>query len=371
MRGQNRAGEQEEELARAGFERVGEDAADEGEEKRQRPKPGRAHGLRGDEGREREQDQKRRGVAEVAAAAHSAIEHSGNAGRDQDGEVRQAAGEAAIYNKTANAREREPETCRSAGEDVAEGGRAKSVEREEDCKRADGGDEENLKDVAATTFGEVKHEGQRCDEANDCGQKMRRRGEAQRDGQQHDARTPLAARPLHGVGDADGGVDESVESPHGEDVVIGRDRHADDGGAEAVEAEREETALVAVETARNPPQAAAQQQREEHERQMDENDDEVQLMARLPCGSVERAAGVEAIGGRTKVIDSEQSKALEGERKASHAVGECSVAVEVAAGGEGPGERRGTLPHLAAAAGEAIVGGGELLVADDPETLGE
>jgi len=57
--------------------------------------------------------------------------------------------------------------------------------------------------------------------------------------------------------------------------------------------------------------------------------------------------------------------------KAGHAIGECAVAVEVAAGGEGPGEGRGTLPHLAAAAGEAIVGGGELLVADHPETLGE
>jgi len=70
----NRAGEQEEELASAGFQRVGEDPSNEGEEKRQRPEPGRADGLGGDEGREREHNQKRCGVAEVAAAAHSAIE---------------------------------------------------------------------------------------------------------------------------------------------------------------------------------------------------------------------------------------------------------------------------------------------------------
>ena len=99
---------------------------------------------------------------------------------------------------------------------------------------------------------------------------MRGCGEAECDGEQRDARTPPAARALHGVGDADGGVDEAIESPHGEDIVIGRDRHADDGRAEAVEAEREETALVAVETARNPPQAAAQPEREEHKRQVDE-----------------------------------------------------------------------------------------------------
>ncbi len=35
------AGEAEEELALAGFQRVGEDAADEGEEERERPQPGR------------------------------------------------------------------------------------------------------------------------------------------------------------------------------------------------------------------------------------------------------------------------------------------------------------------------------------------
>jgi len=35
------------------------------------------------------------------------------------------------------------------------------------------------------------------------------RGEAQRNGEKQDTRTPPAARTLHGVGDADGGVDEA------------------------------------------------------------------------------------------------------------------------------------------------------------------
>ena len=130
-----------------------------------------------------------------------------------------------------------------------------SVEREEDDERADGGEDEDLHDVAAAAFREIQHEDERGDEAEDRGQQVRRSGESEREGEQRDARTPFAARPLHGVGDSDGGVDQAVESPHGEQVVVRRDREANDGGAEAVEAEREEAALVAEEAARDPPQA--------------------------------------------------------------------------------------------------------------------
>ena len=93
-----------------------------------------------------------------------------------------------------------------------------------------GGEDEDLHDVAAAAFGEIQHEEERGDEAEDRGQQMRRGGESEREGEQHDARTPLAARALHGVGDADGGVDQAVESPHGEHVVVGRDGHADEAG---------------------------------------------------------------------------------------------------------------------------------------------
>ena len=90
-----------------------------------------------------------------------------------------------------------------------------------DGERADGGDEQNLKDVAAPTLREVEHEDQRGDEAKDRGQQMRCRGKADRDGEQYNARTPTAARPLHGVRDSHGGVDEAVESPHGEESLLG------------------------------------------------------------------------------------------------------------------------------------------------------
>jgi len=48
-----------------------------------------------------------------------------------------------------------------------------------------------------------------------------------------------------------------------------------------------------------------------------------------------------AVGGGTKMIDREQGEAFESERKSGDAVGECAVAVEVAAGGEVSLEGRG------------------------------
>ena len=76
-------------------------------------------------------------------------------------------------------------------------------------------------------------------------------------------------------------------------------------------------------------------------------------------------------GGGAEMVRGEQGKALQGEGKAGGAIGEGAVSVEVATGGEVSLEGGWALPHLAAAAGEAIVGGGELLVADDPEALGQ
>jgi hypothetical protein len=48
---------------------------------------------------------------------------------------------------------------------------------------------------------------------------------------------------------------------------------------------------------------------------MDEKDDELELVARLPGSAVEGIAGVEVVGWRSKVIDGEQGETLQGERK--------------------------------------------------------
>lgn len=92
-------------------------------------------------------------------------------------------------------------------------------------------------------------------------------------------------------------------------------------------------------------------------------------MPRLPGGAVQRAGGVETILRAAQLIDGKQDQPLGGKWKAGNAVAEGSVAIEIAAGGKVAGEGGGTLPHLASAAGKAIVVGRELLTGDDPDTL--
>ena len=96
-----------------------------------------------------------------------------------------------------------------------------------------------------------------------------------------------------------------------------------------------------------------------------------ELEVSLPGGAVEARAGVEAVGGGANLVCGEQGEALGGEREARGAIGEGAVAREIAAGGEVAGKGRGPLPHLAAAAGEAEVSGGELLPVDDKDALAE
>ncbi len=86
---------------------------------------------------------------------------------------------------------------------------------------------------------------------------------------------------------------------------------------------------------------------------------------------MEGAFGVEAVFGLAELVGAEHDESLDGEGEAGDAIGEGAIAVEVAAGGEVAGEGRGTLPHLAAALGVAVVLLGELLMADDPEALCE
>ncbi len=120
------------------------------------------------------------------------------------------------------------------------------------------------------------------EKAEGCGEEMRGSGEAEGYGEEGDAGSPFAAWALHGVGDSHGGVDDAVESPHGEDVVVGSDGGLHDGGAEAVEAEREEAAFVAEETARDPPEASTEPDGERDEGQVEEIFDAEELVAGFP-----------------------------------------------------------------------------------------
>jgi len=173
------------------------------------------------------------------------------------------------------------------------------------------------------------------------------------------------------VGNTHGGVNDSVETPHCEDFVVRCDGVTDDRRAQAVEAKGEETAFVAEEPPRDPPEAAAKPDGEEDEGQMEEVLDAEELVAGFPGGAVERALGVEAVLGFTEFVGAEHDEPLHGEGKACEAIGEGAITVEVATGGEVTGERRRAFPHLAATFGVAVVLLGELLAVDDPEALGE
>jgi hypothetical protein len=94
-------------------------------------------------------------------------------------------------------------------------------------------------------------------------------------------------------------------------------------------------------------------------------------MASFPRGAVERTSSVETIFRFAKVIHAQEHEALRGQREAGKAVGKGAIAVEVAAGGEVALQGRGTLPHLAAAAGEAVIVDVERLMGNGPPTLRE
>jgi len=84
------------------------------------------------------------------------------------------------------------------------------------------------------------------------------------------------------------------------------------------------------------------------------------LMAKFPGADRAPSFLEDAIFRLAKEVDGALSEEVEGERKAGEAVGEDAV-VNVAAGGEVAGQRRGFLPGLAAAARILVVVTGQRL----------
>ena len=144
-----------------------------------------------------------------------------------------------------------------------------------------------------------------------------------------------------------------------------------DGRTEDVKAERQSAAFRAEEPPRDPPQAATQPDGEEAEGKPQQVLYEAEFVARLPSGAVQRASGVQPVLRFAEVVDREQDEPLGGEREAGEPVGEGAVAVQVAAGGEVALQDGGRLPHLAAAAGIAVVVGVQRLVVDGPQALSQ
>jgi len=157
----DRSGEAEKELALTGFECVGEDPTDKGEEKGKCPQPRHRDGLCRDEREQQESHDERCSIAKVATAAGSCVEEHRNEGCDHDRAVGHAGEEAG------GAFRREPEAGFSSGEDVAKRLKPEGEESEEDDQCADSGEDHDLHDVAAATFGEVEHPDGSEDETDD------------------------------------------------------------------------------------------------------------------------------------------------------------------------------------------------------------
>ncbi len=99
--------------------------------------------------------------------------------------------------------------------------RAKSRKGEEQHERSGNGHEDYGEDLGAAAFGDPEHEEQAEKRHYGEGRDVRASGDAEDDGEQNDARAPLASRTLHGMGDPDAGVDAAVDAEGGEDLRIG------------------------------------------------------------------------------------------------------------------------------------------------------
>ena len=204
---------------------VGEDAADEGEQKRDRPKPGAARHAGHHEHHANQCAKQRSCVAEVARAARDEVEDEGRGSSDGDAGIRERGKEAARWI------ERESDEAGSGAEDVAECVGRKTVAGEKKQERAERGGEHDGESLAAVALGDPEHE----NEAEECGDgqrdDVRGGGDSEDDGEQDDARAPFTSRTLHGMGDADASVDAAIEAERGEDFGIGGDAGLEDGAA--------------------------------------------------------------------------------------------------------------------------------------------
>src|SRR6202012_4763274 len=96
-----------------------------------------------------------------------------------------------------------------------------------------------------------------------------------------------------------------------------------------------------------------------------------EFVARLPRRSVQRALAVQPVLRLAQMVDPQQNQTLCAQRKSCQPVGERSIAIQIAASREVALQRRGPLPHLAAAVRVAVVIGIQRLVRDRVKPLSE
>src|SRR6202012_5968576 len=96
-----------------------------------------------------------------------------------------------------------------------------------------------------------------------------------------------------------------------------------------------------------------------------------EFVARLPRRSVQRALAVQPVLRLAQMVDPQQNQPLRAQRKSCQPISERSIAIQIAASREVALQRRGPLPHLAAAMRVAVVIGIQRLVRDRVKALSE
>ncbi len=120
---------------------------------------------------------------------------------------------------------------------------------------------------------------------------VRRRGKGEGQGEQDNARAPLARRTLHGMGYAHRGVKRGKQPKGGENLIVGISTGVDHGRTKAVQSQRDKAAGIAEQTPRHPPQRAPQEDSGEQETAVQQQQDVAEFVAHLPGGSVRVLAG--------------------------------------------------------------------------------
>ena len=158
------------------------------------------------------------------------------------------------------------------------------------------------------------------------------------------------------MGDADGRVHDGIETPRSKNLVVRCCGGLQNKWRDAVQCKREGTADVAEESSRNPPQAGTQQDSRKGKRKPQEVLCADNLVPEVVHGPANRFRHVCcSVPAGTPPVRDPHARDVGAEGEAGCAVGERSVTLHIAAGGEVAVDRRGLLPHLPSAQGIAVV----------------
>ena len=157
----------------------------------------------------------------------------------------------------------------SVAQGVGKGGRTESINGEQQQHGNGAGGEENRQRGGGADVSHPQHKSQRGNQQQPEG-KLCRHADGDGKSQQQDA-PPVPqhhfARRIQRVRHGDGGEDQPKAAPCAQHLRADLARGADDGGREAVKAERDVAAEIAVKPPRHVPQGSSQQRAEEDEGQ--------------------------------------------------------------------------------------------------------